>query len=283
MKATKPPDPVEINGGTWPACGGSEPDYFTESHLQQRRRTRPAPSDESLGAYVEEANRFEGVTHLVLNGSTNTINVTTVEGGKNRKNISWPANGLIYVQETKGRRCEFKYKVNEADTASDRRRGKLRHRLRAGHLQQIAHDRRDERRDRQRQHLPTSVAGKLGTAPTGVPTLGLIATDFVRIYHPCSGGTNGTGSIEPLDLRGDPVDHPLVPRRQLQLRRDPGQPEHLRRDRAEVPRDRRQVGSHGYLKEYIYDERVATDEPPYFLSPLKTGWKIARETSPTGG
>ena len=39
------------------------------------------------------------------------------------------------------------------------------------------------------------------------------------------------------------------------------------------------VGTHGYVKEYIYDERLATDEPPYFLAPLKAGWKIARETA----
>jgi hypothetical protein len=40
------------------------------------------------------------------------------------------------------------------------------------------------------------------------------------------------------------------------------------------------IGTSGYDKEYIYDERLATDEPPYFLAPLKAGWKIARETAP---
>jgi hypothetical protein len=39
----------------------------------------------------------------------------------------------------------------------------------------------------------------------------------------------------------------------------------------------------GYNKDYKYDERLAVDEPPYFLSPLNAGWKVARETSPTGG
>jgi hypothetical protein len=41
------------------------------------------------------------------------------------------------------------------------------------------------------------------------------------------------------------------------------------------------VSGQGYDKEYIYDERLATDEPPYFLSPLNAGWEIERETSPT--
>lgn len=39
----------------------------------------------------------------------------------------------------------------------------------------------------------------------------------------------------------------------------------------------------GYVKDYKYDGRLAVDEPPYFLSPLNAGWKVARETSPTGG
>ncbi len=43
------------------------------------------------------------------------------------------------------------------------------------------------------------------------------------------------------------------------------------------------IGGSGYAKNYIYDERLATDEPPYFLSPFKAGWKVARETAPTGG
>lgn len=43
------------------------------------------------------------------------------------------------------------------------------------------------------------------------------------------------------------------------------------------------VGSTGYTKDYKYDSRLAVDEPPYFLSPLNAGWKVARETSPTGG
>ena len=30
-------------------------------------------------------------------------------------------------------------------------------------------------------------------------------------------------------------------------------------------------------------ERLATDEPPYFLSPLNAGWKVSRLTAPTEG
>jgi len=43
------------------------------------------------------------------------------------------------------------------------------------------------------------------------------------------------------------------------------------------------VGATGYIKDYKYDSRLAVDEPPYFLSPLNAGWKVARETAPSGG
>jgi hypothetical protein len=40
---------------------------------------------------------------------------------------------------------------------------------------------------------------------------------------------------------------------------------------------------HGYEKHYVYDERLATDEPPYFLQPLKAGWKIVRQVAQNPG
>jgi hypothetical protein len=43
------------------------------------------------------------------------------------------------------------------------------------------------------------------------------------------------------------------------------------------------LSGEGYYKNYLYDERLATDEPPYFLAPLKAGWRIIRETAPTAG
>jgi hypothetical protein len=36
----------------------------------------------------------------------------------------------------------------------------------------------------------------------------------------------------------------------------------------------------GYIKNYIYDERLASQQPPSFLSPSSTSWKLSRETAP---
>jgi hypothetical protein len=36
----------------------------------------------------------------------------------------------------------------------------------------------------------------------------------------------------------------------------------------------------GYIKNYNYDERLASIQPPSFLSPTSTSWKLSRETAP---
>ena len=36
----------------------------------------------------------------------------------------------------------------------------------------------------------------------------------------------------------------------------------------------------GYIKNYNYDQRLATQQPPNFLSPSSTSWKLSRETAP---
>ncbi len=135
---------------------------------------------------------------------------------------------------------------------------------------------------------PTSVAGKLGTAPSGAPTLGLIATNFVRVRHPCSGGTNQSGYMaEPFIYAAIlSTSHSFV----VDNYKCGAKMNNLNVYGAIAQKFRGAVGTGGsfgggtgYTKEYVYDPRLATEEPPYFLSPLKTGWKVARETAPAGG
>ena len=34
----------------------------------------------------------------------------------------------------------------------------------------------------------------------------------------------------------------------------------------------------GYLKDYKYDDRLFTTEPPYFLNPVSAHWSVSRQT-----
>src|SRR5581483_10364418 len=59
---------------------------------------------------------------------------------------------------------------------------------------------------------PTSVEGKLGSEPSGTATLGLIATNFVRVYHPVkTGGTNTESSCNEENLKAKGTGSPEDP------------------------------------------------------------------------
>jgi hypothetical protein len=45
------------------------------------------------------------------------------------------------------------------------------------------------------------------------------------------------------------------------------------------------VGTHsgsfvtsGYLKNYVYDDRLKYISPPYFLDPIQAAWRVSRQT-----
>lgn len=281
-----PADVVEINGGTYPSasCTGSAKYYTATKCYVKGTSMIPPESDTSLGAYVEEADEFAGVTHLVLNGAANTITATyfNSSGSEVKETIAWPANGLIYVHSTG---CSYSFEVENSDTAKEATEEKgcgnvyvqgtySKSLTVAGENDVIING----------NVYPTSVEGKLGSEPTGTATLGLIATHYVRVYHPCSSGTNGAGS------QSNPWIYAAILSTAHSFIVDNfscgAELGKLHVYGAIAQNYRGAVGTGGgtgYLKDYKYDGRLATDEPPYFLAPLKAGWKIVRETAPTPG
>jgi hypothetical protein len=166
--------------------------------------------------------------------------------------------------------------------------------------------------------------GGANVQPTGVATLGLIAEEFVRVYHPvakCAGCTdtktahtvngncnynNGAEKEGPPEIwnyekypAGGKVgwgstENPVIDAAILSTKHSFIVDHFLCGNKlgtlhvwgaiAQFWRGRvccattLEPGS-GYTKEYNYDERLKTDQPPSFLSPTSTGgWKIERET-----
>jgi Tfp pilus assembly protein PilX len=330
-KGEEPPDVVEINGGIHEEgsmeCKGN-PIFNTSTGSYTKGTELRAPeSDSSLKLYVESANEFEGVTHLVLNGSLNTIEV--INRGVKESPLPWPANGLIYVEkQQKSGVCTYSYKQVGADLANETTEeegcgtvyvsGTYSKSLTIAAERNLIID---------GNLTPTGVT--LGQEPSGTETLGLIATQYVRIDHPveetyaksgskceehnygnhnfvdtevskgvckrtneyyAAGGfdycdaENATGSLESPWIYAAilSTSHSFTvdnfdcgSQKQLGTLNIYG---------AIAQKFRGIVGEagspgHGYIKNYIYDERLATDEPPYFLAPLKAGWKIIRETA----
>ncbi len=286
-KGEEPPDTVEINGGVNLGCSGT-PTYNTATGTYTKGKELRAPeSDSSLKLYVEAANEFEGATHLVLNGAAGTIQVTN-KG--TTKTISWPSNGLLYIEkQQKGGTCTYEFEQVGSDTS-----GEVTEEEGCGTVYVSGTYGKSLTIAAERELI---INGNLvpygvtpGEAPSGTETLGLIATHFVRIYHPVEEKLgkceNASGSLESpwvyaaiLSTSHSFVVDNYSCGKQSQLGK-------LNIYGAIAQKFRGIVGTTGgtgYLKNYVYDERLATDEPPYFLAPLKAGWKIIREIAPTQG
>jgi hypothetical protein len=117
--------------------------------------------------------------------------------------------------------------------------------------------------------------------------LGLIANNFIRVYHPVqlssgkcdSGSSNDTGSVNDLKIEAAllAIQHSFI----VDNYNCGPQLGNLNVFGAIAQRYRGAVGttgSTGYLKNYEYDERFKTTEPPYFIEPIESEWVIGRET-----
>jgi Tfp pilus assembly protein PilX len=307
------PDTIEINGGVNLVCGGS-PTYNTATGSYVKGKELKAPeSDSSLKLYVEPANELEGATHLVLNGSSNTIEVTNSAG---KKSLSWPANGLLYVQKkAKGAACTYEYQQVAADLANE-----VPEEEGCGTVYVSGTYSKSLTIAAERELIingsivPTGVTP--GQEPTGTDTLGLIASHIVRIYHPVEETYKKSGSCQGKDKEvksgicerinnenecdaenaSGSLENPWIYAAILSTSHsfavdnyDCGKQAPLGKLNiygAIAQKFRGIVGTTGgtgYLKNYVYDERLATDEPPYFLAPLKAGWKVIRETATKAG
>jgi hypothetical protein len=188
-----PPDVVEIYGGTYPEdrdgqCTGS-PVFNTTTHCYaQGERIALPEGSTGLAKFVEGEDAFSGETRLELDGTTNTIRVVNFNssGREYAKTIAWPRNGLIYVRSES---CDWPtapssvtlHEDGPEEARSEKGCGTVYVR---GTYSQPLTIAAQEDLVIDGSIYPTSVAGSLGSEPTGTAMLGLIAGDYVRIYHP---------------------------------------------------------------------------------------------------
>jgi hypothetical protein len=278
---------------TKPTCSGTGPTYYTASgKFTEGAELRPPHSDSSVQDYIESGYEFTGRTKFKLSGEKITVENANFEGGKATP-ISWPANGLIYVASTSAG-CNFAYSNQSggSDTTTTYTKelpcgtayveGTYTKSLTIAAETDVVIN---------GNILPTGVSVSAGTeppAPSGTAVLGLMATRFVRIYHPCSGNNLTSGPA------GGYLKNPFIYAAMLSTSHSVlvdnfncgSQMGELNVYGAIAQKFRGVValsGSTGYVKDYNYDERLATDEPPYFLAPLDAGWMISRETAAIGG
>ena len=245
--------------------------------------TPPSTNSQLLSIATASGYVYTGRTTIVLNGTTMSVtNSNAANTGPTGSSVAWPSNGVIYVS-TVSTGCGVTYTpfTAGADYSGDSNCGNL---YISGNYTKsltIASDNDIIING----NITTTTTGALGTAPSGSQLLGLIANDFVRVYHPvnnrsgssCNGVTNGTGSLT------DPyiyaailaVSHSFIVDNfdcgaQLGTLTVWGAIAQLFRGPVGT------IGNSGYLKDYNYDDRLAYSEPPNFLNPTSTAWYVAR-------
>jgi hypothetical protein len=275
-----PADVIELKGGTF-GNGCPNAPIYKGTVVAAVPTIVPPPSDSSLLAVTQSAYHYTGKTLITLNGST--MDVTN--GGSTQTNVPFPSNGVVYVSNGS---CSITYTPYGPDATGDTGcgnvyvHGSYNTPLTIGAENDVVIDGNIT--------TPTDASG----TPTTNGVLGLIANNFVRVYHPivgrlnagrgnCASDTNGPGTTPDITIYAAilAVNHSFI-----NDNFDCGNPTgSLTVYGAIAQIFRGTVGTHsgatvvsGYLKNYIYDDRLQVESPPYFLNPVDAAWHIRRET-----
>jgi type II secretory pathway pseudopilin PulG len=295
-------DPIEISGpphGNPPhawyqtdeiphsgsSCSGSSSN-FEGTEEANAPELLPPETNSQLATIVEPAFKFSGQVRICLNGATMTVG----KGKTCTENVAYsgalPSNGVVYVENVT---CTGAYSPfgNEYQSTSS-----------CGNV--YVHG---------TYAKPLTIAAGNDIVIDGNLThsgseamLGLIANNFIRIYHPlkvakvekCTGNGNNKHCTEVEEERCENVSEPLknvtVEAAVLAINHSFIVDNYncgsslgtLTVVGAIAQKYRGAVGTSGgtgFLKNYNYDERLKTMEPPSFIEPVQSDWVIGRETN----
>ena len=180
-KGQSPEDVVEMNEGVYtdtelnPFCGGA---YTIYGKKKEKGPTlSPPPTDTELLETAED--KFTGRTRIELNGNEMTVWNAEIATGK--ETIPFPKNGVVYVSNRASPACSVTYSPFSYDEDYEKDtncgdvyvKGSYTESLTIASAQDVIID-----------GNTYTTGGEKGGEPTGSATLGLVAQDFVRVYHP---------------------------------------------------------------------------------------------------
>jgi hypothetical protein len=250
----------------------------------------PPSNNTQLLNVTQSAFHFTGVTTIVLNAGQMSVNSGAY--------VNDPTNGVVYVS-TSSAGCPVTYTPYTATYTGNTGCGNV---YVSGNYNTSLTIASDNDIIINGNIIPTGTPLTTpATAPSGTALLGLIAHDDVRIYHPVTparadsseGACDALGSSgrNPAQVSNDTgsLQDPYIYAAILALNHsfivdnyDCGNQLgtlHVYGAIAQLFRGPVATsGNSGYLKDYSYDDRLATTEPPYFLNPVSAHWSVSRET-----
>lgn len=185
-------DEIAMNGGHYAAGGCTDAPNIVGEYKTNAGSVLPPETNAEL---LEAAGQtFDGRTEIELkSGTPNKMVVKTK--GEPAKTMPFPSNGVVYVENSKSEACAItNYTPFGANTVDDTGCGNVY--VHGSYTESLTIASADD----------VIVNGNLTTtseslgAPTGPATLGLIAENFVRVYHPVK--TNyETNNVVPTPLQ----------------------------------------------------------------------------------
>ncbi|MCW3034091.1 MAG: hypothetical protein JWM60_2436 [Solirubrobacterales bacterium] len=270
-------DLIEFKGWYTQNCSGEIKVNGTLVPKGTVKSVEPPPSNASLKTLASTT--YTGKTTIALTGETMTV----TNGGTTTTGVAWPSNGVIYVANGS---CSTTYTPYGPSYSADTACGNVYVSGTYSKSLTIAAEN------------DIVITGSLtppltGTTPNTGATLGLIANNFVRIYHPLTGTRSNTqnGCGSSTNNTAEDLKDPSIYAAILALKHsfivdnfDCGTTlGKLNVYGAIAQLFRGPVGESGspesgYLKNYEYDDRLSVESPPYFLNPVKAAWRVRRET-----
>ena len=270
-------DVIEVSApppGWISRCGGGDDPNFVGPFVTTAPVLTPPPTNGKLKSFAGPVNTTyhrSCQTRIVLEGNVMDVWVGTTQVSSN---VAFPADGVFYVSNgnsgCSSSPCTTSYSPFTATYPSSSQCGNVSVRgTYSGQLTIAAEN---------------DIIIEEDITRTGSGVLGLVANNFVRVKHPCSFGSNQSGT--PADnLRVDAailaIQHSFIVDH-YDCGDDLGE---LEVNGAISQKWRGPVGTnsggsvnHGYYKDYNYDDRLRYQEPPNFLDPVQSAWHIQRET-----
>lgn len=260
-------DAVEVSG---PAPGwrgsGSTPVFNTESGQLTPNSTRLEMPPDNVGLRTIAQNNG-----LLLTGRS-TIELGTTQMKVNGVTVPFPANGVIYVQNAQDAACgaydrEQRY---DGDPA-------------CGDIYVKGTYNRDLTIASQNDIVVYGDLRRDASAQSSL--LGLIADNFVRVYHPCPASSTPTWGSTSFNVTIDAAILALNHSFLVDNYYCGAAQGTLTVNGAISQKYRGPVGTssggsitRGYTKSYQYNDRLRFRSPPRFLDPVQSSWRILRNT-----
>ncbi len=273
-------DSIEVSGSGWrQGCSGSPNILGTWKPFSPV--LTPPPSSTALKQIADSSYIFRGRTTIVL--ANNQLTVTNANLNPTTQTMAFPPNGVVYVDHDPATGCAVTaYQPlapynDPVGCAVAYVRGTYATDLTIASAKDIV------------------VNGNI--ARSGDKMLGLIADNFVRVYHPTlPDPTNPTDKTDCIDDPTTPrnisieaailaLNHSFTvdgyfcgsPLGTLTVRGTIAQ-----KHRGPVGRGSGATITSGYIKDYEYDDRLRLREPPHFIDPVQASWRIQRYAEQVG-